>query len=71
MDAKFPMNNGTVVNRLTFVKTHLSQVIQDQLKPYQQFNVIQFASLIGTFQPRNVNATAENIRVLWYYKINI
>lgn len=44
---------------------HLSEVIEEQLKPYQQFNIIQFESSIKLFSPRNVNATAENIQVFF------
>lgn len=54
-----------MVDRLTFVKMHLSEVIEEQLKPYQQFNIIQFESSIKLFSPRNVNATAENIQVFF------
>jgi hypothetical protein len=54
---------GKQYTRLSYVKEHLSQVIGEQLKPYQQFNVIVFSDRAGSLFRAPVNATTANIKV--------
>jgi len=63
MDTRFTLN-GTTYSRLSYVQQHLSQVISEQLKPYQQFNVIIYSSSARALFSAPVNATTANIKVL-------
>lgn len=66
MSAKFKLD-GSNVDRLTYVKKHLAELLQEELKPSQYFNVIQFASKVSKFSSKNVRATKANIKV--FFKI--
>ncbi|ELR12404.1 von Willebrand factor type A domain containing protein [Acanthamoeba castellanii str. Neff] len=61
MDTRFTLN-GTTYSRLSYVQQHLSQVISEQLKPYQQFNVIIYSSGARALFSAPVNATTANIK---------
>lgn len=61
MDTRFTLN-GTTYSRLSYVQQHLSQVISEQLKPYQQFNVIIYSSSARALFSAPVNATTANIK---------
>lgn len=61
MDTRFVLN-GKQYSRLSYVKEHLSRVIEEQLKPYQQFNLLLYSSSVSSCFPTSVNATADNIK---------
>lgn len=61
MDTEFVLE-GKRYSRLSYVKEHLSRVISEQLRPYQQFNVILFADRTVRCFPTSVNATADNVK---------
>jgi Mg-chelatase subunit ChlD len=62
MDTKFiDPTTGNTSTRLQFVSAQLSKVIAEQLKSYQKFNIIGFASTTFPWQATVVNATKDNI----------
>jgi hypothetical protein len=61
MDAKFTFN-GKQYTRFSLVKEELARTIEEQLKPYQQFNVIVFCQGSHSFRNAAVNATIDNIK---------
>ncbi len=62
MSTQFKLD-GNTYSRLSYVKEHLSKVISEQLKPYQQFNLVVFSDGIGSSFNAPVNATSANIAV--------
>jgi len=62
MDTDFVTPAGKKYTRLEFVKEQLSLVIEEQLKPYQMFNVVGFSSNLYPWSSAGVvNATSENV----------
>ena len=63
MDATFVWN-GKRMNRLQMVQKQLKSTIDDQLKPYQRFNIVAFQSQLVFFKSNVVNATRQTIDVI-------
>lgn len=61
MSTTFKDSNGVTWTRLKFVAAQLDQVIRKNLRPDQEFNVIQFAASAKAWQPGVVPVTPSSI----------
>jgi hypothetical protein len=61
MDTRFTLN-GRAYSRLSYVVEHLSKVISEQLKPYQEYNIIIFNDSPAICFTKPAAATPANIQ---------